>query len=275
MLEQQQGQLVTALQETYRRLLAANAWNGPVLSETNGYPLTHDILKALNLLETKQDGSGELETFEEDFSKIQSKLLSEGASYTYRRGSFGSDSDNSQHAPLKHSSTSSVADTKHPHFRNSFTFSRDSNAFNSNTSSPLAQSPVPQTRAAASHASSRPSSFHQPPPLTSDPQFYQAQWTISDMSSSRGDNPNTMMRPKFDMPASDVQSSHSELEGFITNNDNFSGLQGSEYDADMTSMQLNGYPQAFPAAFTNSATDFNSLLDPMEVEFSRFVSVAT
>ena len=88
MLEQQQGQLVTALQEMYHRLSAAHAWSGPTLSEATGHPLTHDILASLNLLESKQDGSGELEAFEEDCQKLQTKLLANGAGYVHRRGSF-------------------------------------------------------------------------------------------------------------------------------------------------------------------------------------------
>ena len=61
MLEQQQSQLVAGLQATYKRLQKAQVWNGPNLAEANGYPLTHDILAALDLLEVKNDGSGEVE----------------------------------------------------------------------------------------------------------------------------------------------------------------------------------------------------------------------
>lgn len=97
MLEQQQGQLVDGLREMYRRLRAANAWSVPALSETTGHPLTHDMLAALNLLESKTDGSGEYEHFEEDCSKLQSKLLADGAGFARRRASCSSESEHSQH----------------------------------------------------------------------------------------------------------------------------------------------------------------------------------
>lgn len=97
MLEQQQSQLVAGLQETYRRLWDAQLWPGSKLTEHNGNPLTHDILAGLDLLELKQDGSGENETFEEDCQKLQQRLVSEGAPYVARRGSFSSISDCEHH----------------------------------------------------------------------------------------------------------------------------------------------------------------------------------
>mgnify|MGYP001186182659 CR=1 FL=1 len=75
MLEQQQAQLVAGLQETYRRLVDANVWPGKPLSEASGQPLTHDILARLDLLEPKNDGSGEHEHFEEDCQKLQQRLI--------------------------------------------------------------------------------------------------------------------------------------------------------------------------------------------------------
>ncbi|TKA71182.1 hypothetical protein B0A55_09510 [Friedmanniomyces simplex] len=62
----------------YRRLRKAEAWEGSAVPEIDGSPLTHDILAALNLLEMKQDGSGETESYEEDFQKLQSELLTVG-----------------------------------------------------------------------------------------------------------------------------------------------------------------------------------------------------
>lgn len=54
-LERQQNQLVSGMQCLYRRLFEASAWEGIPLDESDGHPLTHDILQALNLLEPKQD----------------------------------------------------------------------------------------------------------------------------------------------------------------------------------------------------------------------------
>lgn len=56
MLEQQQTRLVQALEELYRRSFEAGLWTGPVLRETNGHPLTHDLLKALHVAEDTEDG---------------------------------------------------------------------------------------------------------------------------------------------------------------------------------------------------------------------------
>ena len=74
MLEQQQAQLVAGLEQTYRRLLAANMWPGAALQESNGHPLVHDILARLNVLESDQDGSNDVEIFEEDCEKPQQRL---------------------------------------------------------------------------------------------------------------------------------------------------------------------------------------------------------
>ena len=123
MLEQQQGQLVSGLQEMYKRLVEANAWKGSPLAETNGNPLTHDILSALDLLEARHDGSGELETFEEDCTKLQSRLLAEGAGYTQqRRGSFSSDSEHSQHSHARSQSHSTPTLSKPAVFKENFAF---------------------------------------------------------------------------------------------------------------------------------------------------------
>jgi hypothetical protein len=57
MLEKQHNQLVGGLQEMYQRLRKASLWEGEPLDESSGRPLTHDILAALNLLESEEDGS--------------------------------------------------------------------------------------------------------------------------------------------------------------------------------------------------------------------------
>ncbi|KAM0721806.1 hypothetical protein Q7P37_002731 [Cladosporium fusiforme] len=53
----------------YTRLQKASLWHGASLCEDGAVPLTHDILAALDLLEPKEDGSGDMEPFEETFDK--------------------------------------------------------------------------------------------------------------------------------------------------------------------------------------------------------------
>ncbi|TKA50865.1 hypothetical protein B0A55_13423, partial [Friedmanniomyces simplex] len=201
MLEQQQSQLVSALQETYRRLNAAHAWTGPALSEASGHPLTHDILCALNLLETRGDGSGELEAFEEDCQKLQSRLLADGAGYIHRRGSISSDSDHSQHNPPRSTTHGTPALSRHG-FRDSFDF-------NSAASSPVPQSPTPRHR--QTHPTAQRSPL-QTSPLSHDPQFYQAEWSLSDMS-----HPEAMMQTRYAMQAPHIHQSLSQLEDYMAN----------------------------------------------------------
>lgn len=65
MLERQQIQLIAAIQEMYSRMRNAFAWDGKPLDHHGAPPLTHDILAALDLLEPKNEGSGEMEPFED------------------------------------------------------------------------------------------------------------------------------------------------------------------------------------------------------------------
>lgn len=67
MLEKQHNQLVSGLQEMYLRLRKANLWEGELLDESSGRPLTHDILAALNSLDPQADGS-ETEFIEQPYS---------------------------------------------------------------------------------------------------------------------------------------------------------------------------------------------------------------
>lgn len=97
MLERQQGQLVCGLQDLYHRLLKAGAWEGLSLDESNGHPLTHDILSALDRLESKNDDSGDLMAFEGSCEQLQSELIAGGAGYCHRRGSLSSHSAHSHH----------------------------------------------------------------------------------------------------------------------------------------------------------------------------------
>jgi hypothetical protein len=63
MLERQQTQLVCCVQELYQQLRTAGLWEQPLPDGADRHPPVHDILTALDLLNAKSDGSGELETF--------------------------------------------------------------------------------------------------------------------------------------------------------------------------------------------------------------------
>lgn len=168
MLEQQQGQLVTGLQEMYHRMLAVQQWQGPVLSEATGQPLTHDILSALGLLEKKGDGSDEMLAFEEDCEKLQSRLLADGAVLTTRKGSLDSDSDRELHA--HDSSPSTPAVSKSPLFPDNFSFGV--------SAPPVIPSPAPRQRKSYPPAVQSP--LHQNLPMNNnDPQLYQAEWALA------------------------------------------------------------------------------------------------
>lgn len=63
MLEQQQGWLINALQELYRRNIEGEGWPGDVLeTETNGFPLTHNLLTHLGILGRGEYGYPEINT---------------------------------------------------------------------------------------------------------------------------------------------------------------------------------------------------------------------
>lgn len=92
MLEHQQAQLVTGLQELYRRLQSGEGWVGSPLHETSrGTPLTHDILERLGAL--RQESTGGAEEFHEDLNAMQTILLAKGAGYMKREMSFDTTSE--------------------------------------------------------------------------------------------------------------------------------------------------------------------------------------
>ncbi|KAK0333534.1 Fluconazole resistance protein 1 [Friedmanniomyces endolithicus] len=271
MLEQQQSQLVSGLQETYRRLKAAHAWTGPALTESNGHPLTHDILHALHLLESRVDGSGELETFEEDCQKLQSRLLADGAGYVHRRGSFSSDSDHSQHHNSQSRNAAPAPALSRPGFRDSFDFT-------SAASSPC----PPQSPAPRPHRHTHPTvqtSPLQTSPLSHDPQFYQPDWAISDLSPAE-----TMMQTRYGMqPPQHLlgqQQSLSQLDDIMAHEHmlDFDPSTTGGYDANCGSFPIGSFPApAFANGFGGGGLpDFmNSPLDPMDLEFSKFIQVTT
>ncbi|CZT20166.1 uncharacterized protein RCC_06023 [Ramularia collo-cygni] len=91
MLERQHERMIAGFQEIKRRAQAGTPWTG------EGLELTHDILKDLGVLVTK---NGEVEDFQEDFQKMQDGLLEQGAGYTAtRRESTGSRSEHSEPTP--------------------------------------------------------------------------------------------------------------------------------------------------------------------------------
>lgn len=188
MLEQQQSQLVQGLQEMYHRMLAANMWDGPTLSEATGHPLTHDILAAMGLLEKKHD-SDETIAFEDDVEKLQARLIADGAVMTKRRGSVSSESD-SQSIHRAHSSSHSTPVLSKPTlFKENFSF----NSSRAPTSSPTSRSPAPKKRKTYPPAVQSP--LHQNPPMTNnDPQLYQAEWTLGGQTFA---DPESIMKTSF------------------------------------------------------------------------------
>lgn len=259
MLEQQQGQLVIGLQEMYRKLLDAQAWTGPPLPEPSGHPLTHDILAALNLLESKPDGSGEAEGFEEDCQKMQSTLLAHGSGFAQRRGSYSSDSDHSQHDSVRPTPNPALAVPRPSNFADNFNFG-------SASPSPLTQSPVARQR--QSVQSVEPSPLQQTSPLSNDPQFYQAEWSIPDMSS-----PGQILRSRYALQAPTIQDDVSPFREAVENG-RFDSPTWNNLDYGMTT----SYPQQAPNAYSeNVPGSMQELvyLDAMDLEFNNYISVNT
>ncbi|KAI9725092.1 MAG: hypothetical protein M1812_000368 [Candelaria pacifica] len=92
MLEQQQAQLITGLQELYKRARNGQGWKGKSLENSvDGHPLTHDILYRLGALKGSNNGSPEI--FEENLDAIQQRLIDSGADYAPRQDSPESESD--------------------------------------------------------------------------------------------------------------------------------------------------------------------------------------
>lgn len=93
MLEQQHNELITASQEVCRYILPTDTWDvPPIAAGMNGNPRTHGIPAALRVLRSHIDGGGRGEYFEEDYHKLQSRLVSESASSVDGQGPFSSSS---------------------------------------------------------------------------------------------------------------------------------------------------------------------------------------
>jgi hypothetical protein len=116
MLEQQQAQLVTGLQELYRRTQSGKGWEGAPLKESaHGTPLTHEILDRLGALKSGRNASTP-EPFEEDLNALQQRLLANGAGFMQR-----SPSDSGSDTGL---SPTSVHNSRKPTFQDPFSLSR-------------------------------------------------------------------------------------------------------------------------------------------------------
>lgn len=109
MLEQQQVWLVNGLQEMYRRAQEGEGWDGePLKAETNGHPLTHDLLTRLGALDHSKG-----EQFEEDVELMQQRLWQQNAGYMQRQESSDGSSDIA-HSPISSSNNNSTMSHRHP-----------------------------------------------------------------------------------------------------------------------------------------------------------------
>lgn len=263
MLEQQQSQLVAGLQETYRRLVTAQAWPGSPLTEHNGNPLTHDILARLDLLEFKEDGSSEMEFFEEDCQKLQERLVSDGAPFVGRRGSFSSESDHGDHEhsrPQQPTRNDSLRSSLHgspalshpqqeqPVFSESWNFQA--------SPSPITLTPPPKMKQAAQRASTRPSllshvplntdciaPWHQPGPTTLSADYMRLPF---DHQTLQAQEDLTAMMNEYAQSMDDAET------GTMAFNPQFAS-------------HVPGFSMYTPQDWMN---------EPMDVDFSKFVQVS-
>ena len=72
-MERQRLDLVKALQLLYRRLVEASAWKGPLLEEFDGQPLTHEILKSLEVSTSSFDSFVRTNSQDEEWDSSQSE----------------------------------------------------------------------------------------------------------------------------------------------------------------------------------------------------------
>lgn len=272
MLEQQQTQLVSGLQEMYHRLQKASAWHGTHLDESSGHPLTHDILAALNLLESKHDGSGEMEAFEENCEKLHSRLSSEGMGFPRRRGSSSSDSGHShQGQPWAISSSNTLVKLK-PSL-----FTEDS-SFPSATSPLPTHSSIPRSRLQPQP----PQQHHVPLPIklssiqestaNNVPQLYAPEWAHALADSSPLEQ---IYRTKYAMEAPDFHSllsspwdpSSPQFDSSSFNS-HFPASHGQMGNGDSIG---NGIGNAFGSINGLSGINDLGLRDTLDIDFSKFV----
>ena len=263
MLEQQQSQLVAGLQESYRRLQAAQLWPGGPLQESDGHALTHDILARLDILQPRSDG--EIDVFEEAPERLQQRLLAHGhgSHQTHRAGSVSSDSDSSHargHSRSKsYTPASATVNPQKSQFRQSF-------AFDAATSSPLNQSPV--SRPMKLHLPSKPTHLHMQAPVHDNLQAMEQEAIFTDWSGLGfdGNAPELVgPGPEFTMPmqtmqGGGMQGGFGDWQGFDSN---------MHYDAGLMSNYAIQPPNL------NMAANLAEWSEPMEVDFSKFIQVAT
>jgi hypothetical protein len=72
MLERQQTQLVTGLQDLYRKLTRNEPWGGEILPEYGGRPRAQDILAGLGLVQRPKHADSQVEEFQEHFPSVSS-----------------------------------------------------------------------------------------------------------------------------------------------------------------------------------------------------------
>jgi hypothetical protein len=109
MLEQQQVWLVNGLQELYRKANEGEGWPGePLQVESNGHPLTHDLLTRLGALDHSKG-----EHFEENAEAMQHELWRQNVGLMQRQESSDGSSD-AAHSPMSHG-TSRFADAFNRH----------------------------------------------------------------------------------------------------------------------------------------------------------------
>lgn len=262
MLEQQQSQLVSGLVILYEKLEKAGAWEGPSLNlNAEGKPYTHYILQALDLLETRQDGS--VDEFEEDTEKLQRKLIDNGAGMTQhnRRGSFSSESELSQHSHAKTHSRGTPMMAQHaPTFKEEFKFEA-----RSEPSSPPAHSSVAlhSNRHSFQALPAQHSPLQQSSPLGEDVMF-QNPWPQYDPAN----DPEYVLQPNYAIQAPSVQQ-HMGLPSF--------GQWDTSSYPDMGYEHFAGWPD-MPVhnAYNNGplrpvGIDYSE----MELDYNNFVAVQT
>ncbi|KAI7117805.1 hypothetical protein KC352_g33718, partial [Hortaea werneckii] len=172
--------------------------------------------------------------------------------------SVSSDSEHSQQNGHSRSASHGNVPSRFEPFRESFNFGTTSSP------SPRLQSPVQRSRPTFPPA--QPSPLQQSSPLmANDPQFYQPEWAIPDMS-----NPEMIMRSKF---AARAPLMHENMEAQMQ-----AIFDNTMYDSSMTWDDSNGaaFSQQFSQQYGNPGLqDFGPLDYSQDVEFNNFVSVQT
>lgn len=109
MLERQHGQMVTAIQELYRRHVDGQGWPGePLKTEPNGHPLTHDVLNRLGALKDDDQSDSHHphqhphQPFEEDLVLAQQRMYANGAAQMQRQDSSNASSPTSECSQVHH-----------------------------------------------------------------------------------------------------------------------------------------------------------------------------